>query len=94
MRGHSSYVYCVTSHPVSRTVLSGGYDGSVMTFDATSGSCISAFSAHTEAISSIKYNVYADNFVTGSEDGFVRLWDSASNAGCIHTIYTETRSPM
>lgn len=94
MHGHNSYVYCVSSNPMNRSVLSGGYDGSVMTFDVTSGLCTGAVNAHTEAVTSIRHSPQGNCFATGSEDGFVRIWDSVSNAGCVHSIYTETRSPM
>ena len=94
MHGHSSYVYSITANPMNRTILSGGYDGCVMIFDVTSGSCIVDFNAHSEPISSIEYSPFGDCFVTGSQDGFVRLWDSATHSGCMHTIYSESRSPV
>jgi COMPASS component SWD3 len=53
--GHSSYVYCLSANPQNRSVFSGGYDGTVMVFDVTSGSCLTEFNAHSEAISSVEY---------------------------------------
>ena len=94
MHGHTTYAYCVTANPMNRTVLSGGYNGNVMIFDVTSGACIAGYNAHTEAITSIEYSVFGSCFITGSEDGFARIWDSATKAGCLHTIYTESRTPM
>ena len=79
---------------MNRNVISGGHDGSVMIFDVTSGSCVVAFNAHSEPISSVKYSSSGYCFVTGGQDGFVRLWDSASTMGCLHTIYMESRSPV
>jgi len=70
-------VYSLCVNPINKLVLSGGYDGSVRHFDVLSGKCTQCFDAHSEPISSLDYTSDGSEFVTGSHDGIIRIWDSS-----------------
>jgi len=88
--GHKSFVYSISVNPINQCIVSGGYDGTVHMFDIVSGqSIITPFDAHCDPVSSVNFSSTGKEYVTGSHDGLVRIWDSSRSSICKKSLYSD-----
>lgn len=85
-KASKSFVYSLALNPVSRAIVSGGYDGSIAMFHLSSRDPLMRFSAHSEPVVSIAVDLGGRHFSTGAQDGLVRLWSCAGPSVCVKTI--------
>ncbi|OAQ31265.1 WD40 repeat-like protein [Linnemannia elongata AG-77] len=85
LEGHTDSVKCVVYSPCGKWILSGSRDKTVRLWsgEVDSWSCVAVINGYSEAVTSVAWNpVVPLEFVTGSEDGSVRLWRiSGAEAG-------------
>ena len=73
-------------NPVNRTLISGGYDGSIAMFHLSSRDALMRFDAHSEPVVSIAVDGLGRHYSTGAQDGLVRMWSSAGPSMCLKTL--------
>ena len=56
-------------------ILTTNGDGQVKVFDVASGEILYRFTGHKNKVNSISLSPGGDSFVSGSEDGAVKIWD-------------------
>ena len=56
-------------------ILTTNGDGQVKVFDVASGEILYRFTGHRNKVNSISLSPGGDSFVSGSEDGAVKIWD-------------------
>lgn len=92
---NKSFIYCLAVHPENDMLLTGGHDGSIRLFHAPSRSCLMSFDAHAGAVVSVDYSPESHrNFISGSHDGLVRIWDSANHAACLTSFHCDYSPPV
>ncbi|KAG9069577.1 hypothetical protein KI688_010481 [Linnemannia hyalina] len=77
LEGHTGAVLSVAYSPCGKWILSGSQDKSVRLWsgEVDSWSCVAIVSGFSEAITSVAWNpAVSMEFVTGSDDGSVRVW--------------------
>ena len=95
LHGNKSFIYCLAVHPDTQMLLSGGHDGSIRLFHAPSRSCLMSFDAHAGAVVSVDYSPESGrDFISGSHDGLVRVWDSVNYAACRTSFHCDHSPPV
>ena len=95
LHGNKSFIYCLAVHPDTQMLLSGGHDGSICLFHAPSRSCLMSFDAHAGAVVSVDYSPECGrDFISGSHDGLVRVWDSVNYAACRTSFHCGHSPPV
>lgn len=69
--GHLNYVFCVDFSPRGNILASGSYDESLRLWDIRAGCSIRTIPAHSEPITSARFNGDGTVIVTGSYDGLM-----------------------
>ncbi|MGH3936525.1 MAG: WD40 repeat domain-containing protein, partial [Pseudonocardiaceae bacterium] len=64
--------------PQGTHLLSGGADGSVRVWDATTGQPRHHLTGHTGAVWSVAYSPQGTHLLSGGADGSVRVWDATT----------------
>ncbi|MBK9711505.1 MAG: protein kinase [Kouleothrix sp.] len=91
LRGHSDVVNSVVYSPDETMALSGGRNDKVaILWDLKSGSEIRRFAGHKGRIRQVAFLPDGKSFLTGGEDGTVRLWD----VGCATPTAQECDTPI
>ena len=89
-----SALYCVDVNPLNGLAVAGDLDGRVSMFDVNQRCKVSSFDAHSDPISSIRWNADGVDFLTAGNDGVVRVWDSRHSSCCKVTVESLNKSPM
>ena len=102
LHGNKSFVYCLAVDPDTKMILSGGYDGTIRLHHPATGDCVMNFDANAGAVTSVEFSPsfgtggsigggqqLQRDFVSGSHDGLVRVWDYAHNAACKTSFHVE-----
>lgn len=76
--GHSGEVCACAYTPDGAFVLSGGWDGHLRLWEATTGAPVTAFRAGEKPISACAVSPDGKQWVTGSMDGLLSTWDSVT----------------
>jgi WD40 repeat protein len=86
LRGHTSYVECVTFSPDGSRLASASGDGTIRVWEVASGSEILCLRGHTWAMA-VAYSPDGRWLVTGGRDDTVRLWNASNGeeAGSLKT---------
>ncbi|OAQ32611.1 WD40 repeat-like protein [Linnemannia elongata AG-77] len=92
LEGHTNTMYSVAYSPCGKWILSGSRDKTARLWsgEVDSWSCVAVVSGFSEPVTSVAWNpVVPMEFVTGSDDGSVRVWRiSSAEAGgisvCMH----------
>lgn len=96
LAGCKSFVYSLAVHPLTDILVSGSYDGNIHVMDVRCRINATSFLAHTKPVTSV--GCTEDNCIlSGSFDGFSRLWDLSTNLDscpCISSIYDTEFTPM
>lgn len=94
LKGHSSYVFCVTFNPSCTLVASGSFDESIKIWDLIQGTCHRTIPAHSDPVSCLNFSSDGTLLVSASFDGLIRIWDSY-NGQCLKTLVdNNTHAPM
>jgi len=64
--------------PDGARIATGGGEGMIKTWDASTGESLLAFSAHTGAISDLAFSPDGERILSGGLDGTIKLWEVAS----------------
>jgi WD40 repeat protein len=83
--GHEQMVRSAQVSPDGRRVLTAGWNGTVITWDAESGLQLRVIAAHNMGIASASFSPDGRWIATGSDDGTAKLWD-AETGGELHTL--------
>lgn len=88
--GHSSFVSCLAVNPRSDLIVSGAHDCQLKMWDHRSGNrVIKTIEAHAEAVTAVDFHEDGTEFVSGSFDGLVRVWNTLAGASCLSEIVTQ-----
>ncbi|MEP7272575.1 MAG: hypothetical protein ABI882_13810, partial [Acidobacteriota bacterium] len=90
LTGHTGMVSALAFTRNSRTLASGGFDGTVRLWDVESGSQRRLLTGHSLAITAIQFNEDGSQVVSGSDDGSTRLWQ-ADTGDLLCTMVTLNR---
>ena len=95
LHGNKSFIYCLAVNPDTQMLLSGCHDGSIRLFHAPSRGCLMSFDAHAGAVVSVDYSPESGrDFISGSHDGLVRIWDSVNYAACKTSFHPDHSPPV
>ena len=79
--GHSGTLLSTSYSPDSSRIVSGGIDGTVRQWDATTGAPVgSPLEGHRGRVRSVSYSPDGSRIVSGGEDGTVRQWDAGDGS--------------
>jgi WD40 repeat protein len=77
LSGHTTYVYPVAFSPDGRWIASGGWDGELRLWDATTGEP-TANLTHPGIVWCLAFSQDGQSELSGSDDGRLRFWDVAT----------------
>ncbi|KAL4955363.1 WD40-repeat-containing domain protein [Aspergillus filifer] len=75
LRGHLRGVSAVKYSPNGSMIASGGADGAVKVWNASTGKLIQSFEGHLAGISTISWSPDGATIASGSDDKTIRLWN-------------------
>jgi|GEM_PF-640583 len=75
MKGHRGAVLCVAFAPRGHVLISGGEDGTIGCWEASSGNCLWLGEGHEGPVRQVALSPDGRWVASGSEDRTVRLWD-------------------
>jgi WD40 repeat protein len=76
---HKGEVFCCTFAPDGAFVLSGGWDGYLRLWDASSGGTVSALQVGPKAVSACAFSPDGKSWLSGSMEGLFTSWDPVSH---------------
>jgi WD40 repeat protein len=79
LTGHTDTVVCLAVSPDGKQIVSGGYDHSLIVWDADSHSQVTKLEGHSDTVRSIVFTADGKHLVSGGEDQSVRLWDLSAS---------------
>ena len=74
LRGHDRFVSCVTFDRFGERIASGGGDGTVRIWNATTGEELESYLGHGEEVTALRFGAGGRRVVSGSDDGTIRVW--------------------
>src|SRR5260221_3314389 len=79
-RGHTGSVNAVAWSPDGKRIASGGEDGTIQIWDATTGDNVVTYSGHKGSVNAVAWSPNGQRVASGGSDGTVQRWlsDSAS----------------
>jgi WD40 repeat protein len=80
LRGHYRYVTTVTFSPDGERIVSGGYDGKIRLWDATTGGELMTLLGHTGPIRSAALSPDGERIVSAGRNKTIRVWDAATGS--------------
>jgi WD40 repeat protein/serine/threonine protein kinase len=84
LTGHTERVLCARYSPDAKQIASGGYDCSIIIWDAATGQQIRTLRGHAECVAALSYSSKG-LLASGSHDGTVKLWDAPTGRE-VHTL--------
>jgi WD40 repeat protein len=75
LTGHDGPVYCVDCSTDGKLIVSGGQDGKLRVWEATSGRMIASLAAHQDWVLSVDFSPDGRRIASAGMDGKVRVWD-------------------
>jgi WD40 repeat protein len=91
LEAHSSAVAGLALSADGQLLASGGADGSLRLWEASTQRPVATLRGHTSAVWGMALNPLAQLLASGSEDGVVRLWD-LSTSQCVATLQGHTNA--
>ncbi|MCL2119877.1 MAG: protein kinase, partial [Planctomycetaceae bacterium] len=79
-------VCCVAFSPSARTVAVATAAGNLHLFDPTNGKTTAVWTAHPEAVNTLRFSRDGRHLVTGGDDGKVIVWDVAERGRVSQTV--------
>jgi WD40 repeat protein len=73
-RGHTGAVYTLSWSPDGKHVASGGKDGTVQIWDATTGNSVFIYRGHSAGVTSVAWSPDGTSIASASEDKTVKVW--------------------
>ena len=77
--GHTFSVNSVTFSPNGSTLASGGNDGTIRLWDATTGIHQKTLTGHTDSVLTINFSPNGSILASGGYDSSIRLWNAATS---------------
>jgi WD40 repeat protein len=78
LQGHAGDINGIAFAPDSRTVASGGDDGTVRVWNTVTGREVTTFRGHTAQVYTVAFSPDGKTLASGGEDGTIKLWDRAA----------------
>lgn len=75
IKGHSGWVYAVAISPDGKTLVSGGYDGTIKIWNLHTGELLNSIKGHDDAAESLAISSDGRMLVSGSWDNRIKLWN-------------------
>lgn len=78
LSGHRDFVMAVAWSPDSRYLASGGYDGTAIIWEASSGRALRTLAGHTDSVTAVAFGPDGAVMATGSFDGTAKIWEAST----------------
>src|SRR5207237_5126611 len=75
---HTQAVLALAWSPDGKHIASGGADGSVQVWDASTGHTYVTYSGHTAPVYAVAWSLDGKHIASGGSDGSVKVWDAAT----------------
>jgi len=79
--GHRAEVTCILRSSKPDTFAVGYSDGSIRLWSASSGSVITTFNGHKNAVTALAFDQDGSRLASGSQDTDLIIWDVVAEAG-------------
>ncbi|MBU3731044.1 MAG: c-type cytochrome [Beijerinckiaceae bacterium] len=89
-RGHGGPVRALDVSRDGKEILSGGFDGASILWNAANGAAKNVLNFHAGSVDTVAFLPNGD-FITGGEDGIVSLWQPGSKSPVMHWKLHEAR---
>lgn len=90
LTGHSSWVMCVATNPVTPTFASSSLDDTVKVWSLQTGDLLTTLRGHTRAVNALSFSPNGKMLVSGSDDYTAKLWDIYASR-LVRTLSGHTR---